>query len=78
LLAQYIDDLPAQANAKVKRWIENAAGLPIQLLAYSDAKAEEVIDNTPLNIKLWGSLLVLASLVLALGLYVYNKGNNSS
>lgn len=74
LLAEYIEDLPAQTNNKVKRWIENSAGLPIQLLAYSDAKAGEAIDNAPLNVKLWGSLLVLASLVLALGLYVYNKG----
>lgn len=78
LLAEYIEDLPAQTNNKVKRWIENSAGLPIQLLAYSDVKAGEAIDNAPLNVKLWGSLLVLASLVLALGLYVYNKGSTQA
>lgn len=78
LLAEYIEDLPAQANNKVKRWIENSAGLPIQLLAYSDVKAGEAIENAPLNVKLWGSLLVLASLVLALGLYVYNKGGSNT
>lgn len=71
LLAQYIVDIPAQTNNKVKRWIENSAGLPIQLLAYGDDKASNLVDNNPFNIKLWGSILVLASLVLALGMYVY-------
>lgn len=79
LMVEYIADIPAQANAKVRRWIDNAAGLPIQLLAYNDRgksplHLEEEEEPSPLNVKLWGSLLVLASLALALGIYVYRKG----
>jgi len=75
LLVEYIADIPAQTNTKVKRWIDNSAGLPIQLLAYNgQQQPEQVEDSSPLNIKLWGSLLVLASIVLALGIYVYRKG----
>lgn len=79
LLVEYIADIPAQTNAKVRRWIDNAAGLPIQLLAYNEQnKASSSLDSeeevSPLNVKLWGSLLVLASLALAIGVYVYRKG----
>ena len=79
LLVEYIADIPAQTNAKVKRWIDNAAGLPIQLLAYNEqsrgtSSLADEDETSPLNVKLWGSLLVLASLALALGVYVYRKG----
>lgn len=79
LLVEYIPDIPAQTNAKVRRWIDNSAGLPIQLLAYNKrtnvpVRPEEEEEPSPLNVKLWGSLLVLASLALALGIYVYRKG----
>ena len=66
LLVEYIADIPAQTNAKVKRWIDNAAGLPIQLLAYNEQNQRDfTLDSedeaSTLNVKLWGSLLVLAS-----------------
>ena len=76
LMVEYIADIPAQTNGKVKRWIENSAGLPIQLLAYGQPQSQLDTEEqeTPLNVKFWGWLLVLASLVLALGVYVYRKG----
>lgn len=76
LLVEYIADIPAQTNSKVKRWIDNCGGLPIQLLAYGRDQAGQVEQerSSVLNIKLWGSLLLLASLLLALGVYVYRKG----
>jgi len=74
LLAQYIIDIPAQTNTRIKRWIENSAGLPIQLLAYSDVADKRGADSEPFNIKLWVSILVTGSLLLALGIYVYRMG----
>ena len=79
LLVEYIADIPAQNNYRVKRWIDNSAGLPIQLLAYGQKisttqRPQDEEETAPLNVKLWGSLLVLASLVLALGIYVYRIG----
>lgn len=76
LLVEYIVDIPAQTNHKVKRWIDNCGGLPIQLLAYNEQPqpTQAAEEESPLNVKLWGWLLVLASLVLALGIYVYRKG----
>ena len=74
LLAQYVIDIPAQTNTRIKRWIENSAGLPIQLLAYNDVAEQKGMDSEPFNIKLWVSLLVTASLLLALGIYLYRMG----
>ncbi len=78
LLVEYIADIPAQTNGKVKRWIDNSAGIPIQLLAYGQTPRPQLEmpeqEESTLNVKLWGWLLVLASLVLALGVYVYRKG----
>lgn len=74
LLAEYVIDIPAQTNARIKRWIENSAGLPIQLLAYNDVVDGRVEDSEPFNIKLWGSILVTCSLLLALGIYLYRMG----
>jgi energy-coupling factor transporter ATP-binding protein EcfA2 len=75
LLAQYVIDIPAQTNKKIKRWIENSAGLPIQLLAYSDVTDKKrATENEPFNIKLWVSILVMGSLLLALGIYAYRMG----
>ncbi|NVK25171.1 MAG: hypothetical protein HWE10_09615 [Gammaproteobacteria bacterium] len=71
LMAEYIPDLPAQANVKVKRWIENAAGIPIQLLAFNENSTLENTDGSPLNLKFWGALLVMASLLLTLVIYIY-------
>ncbi len=75
LMVEYIEGIPAQTNSKIKRWIDNAGGLPIQLLGYNEQSGEgQAEDDSPLNLKLWVSLLVLASLILALGVYVYRKG----
>lgn len=74
LLAQYVIDIPAQTNTRIKRWIENSAGLPIQLLAYNDVAEQKGMESEPFNIKLWVSLLVTASLLLALGIYLYRMG----
>jgi septal ring-binding cell division protein DamX len=73
LLAQYVIDIPAQTNNRIKRWIENSAGLPIQLLAYKDA-GDSSSEGEPFNIKLWVSILVTSSLLLALGIYLYRMG----
>ena len=73
LLAQYVIDVPAQTNNRIKRWIENSAGLPIQLLAYKDA-GDSSSEGEPFNIKLWVSILVTSSLLLALGIYLYRMG----
>lgn len=73
LLAQYVINIPAQTNARIKRWIENSAGLPIQLLAYKDA-GEGSSEGEPFNLKLWVSILVTCSLLLALGIYLYRMG----
>ena len=73
LLAQYVINIPAQTNARIKRWIENSAGLPIQLLAYNDA-GDGSSEGEPFNIKLWVSILVTCSLLLALGIYLYLMG----
>jgi len=74
LLAEYVIDIPAQTSPRIKRWIENSAGLPIQLLAYNDVNAGKVSDSEPFNIKLWASILVTCSLLLALGIYLYRMG----
>lgn len=77
LMAEYIPDLPAQTNIKVKRWIENSGGLPIQLLAFSENKTLEPSDNSPLNLKFWVALMVMASLLLTIGIYVYRLNVSS-
>jgi septal ring-binding cell division protein DamX len=74
LLAQYVIDIPAQTNTRIKRWIENSAGLPIQLLAYNDVGDNRSGEGEPFNIKLWVSILVTCSLLLALGIYLYRMG----
>ena len=71
LLAEYIDDIPAENNSRVKRWIENSAGVPIQLLAYNQESNLTLTEGSGLNVKLWGTVIVVASLVLSLALYWY-------
>lgn len=74
LLNTYFSELPAITDSKLKRWIENSKGVPIQLLAYNDQQNFEVTNTSGLNIKLWGAVVALASLLLALGIYAYNVG----
>ncbi|MDO6721205.1 hypothetical protein Q4575_17470 [Psychrosphaera sp. 1_MG-2023] len=74
LLNTYFSELPAITDSKLKRWIENSKGVPIQLLAYNDQNNLELVNSGGLNIKLWGAIVTLASLLLALGIYAYNVG----
>lgn len=71
LIKQSFDDVPSPDTAKVKRWIENAQGNPIQLLAFDTQDALKLAKPVAMNIKLWVSNLVVASLLLALGVYMY-------
>ena len=74
LLKQYVEDLPAASNSKVKRWIENAQGIPIQLLAYDQESDLVVSSYATFSVKLWGSLVVAFSVILALSIHAYNLG----
>ncbi|MDC2889074.1 AAA family ATPase [Psychrosphaera algicola] len=56
LLNTYFSELPAITDSKLKRWIENSKGVPIQLLAYNDQNNLELVNSGGLNIKLWGQL----------------------
>lgn len=71
LIKQSFDDVPSPDTAKVKRWIENSQGNPIQLLAFDTQDKLKLMKPVTMNIKLWVSNLVLASLLLALGVYMY-------
>lgn len=77
LLSTYFPDLPLASDNKVKRWIDNAKGVPIQLLAYQGATDFEVSQGG-LNIRLWGAVVICASLLLAISIYAYNIGYFSS
>ncbi len=71
LIKQSFDDVPSPDTAKVKRWIENAQGNPIQLLAFDTQDALKLAKPVAMNIKLWVSNLIVVSLLLALGVYMY-------
>ena len=71
LLTRYFENLPSPSNPKIKRWIESANGNPIQLLAFDQKDALKLSNASPLNIKLWVAVVVVASLLFALGLYFY-------
>jgi len=71
LLAEYVSDLPGEANIRVKRWIENSGGIPIQLLAYDQDSSLKISDVSGLDVKFWGIVVIVASVVLAVGLYLY-------
>ena len=71
LIKQSFNDVPSPDTAKVKRWIENAQGNPIQLLAFDTQDALKLAKPVTMNIKLWVSNLVVVSLLLALGVYMY-------
>lgn len=71
LLARYFENIPSSNNVKIKRWIENANGNPIQLLAFDDKESLKFASVSPMNIKLWVSVVIVASLLFALGLYFY-------
>ena len=75
LLTRYFDDVPSSNNVKVKRWIESANGIPIQLLAYDQANQSTLGQIPPLNLKLWGAVLVVVSLLFALSNYFYRTSN---
>lgn len=74
LLKEYFGELPPANNHRVKRWIEASKGLPIQLLAYDQNSDLAIASNFPINLKLWVSVIVSASVLLALTLYAYNTG----
>jgi len=74
LLKEYVEDLPAANNGRVKRWIENAQGVPIQLLAYDQESDLVVTSNSLINVKLWGAVIVASSVILALVIHGYNTG----
>ena len=76
LMESYYTELPPITNSKVKRWIDAAKGIPIQLLAFNENSALKITDSKPLNLKLWVSSVVAASLVLALILYFYRLQMN--
>ena len=63
LLKEYVEDLPAANNGRVKRWIENAQGVPIQLLAYDQESDLVVTSNSLINVKLWGAVIVASSVI---------------
>ena len=71
LMKEYVAELPAETHHKVKRWIDNAKGIPIQLLAYEQDSDLQLANNLSLNIRLWGTVVVVTSVLLALGLYWY-------
>lgn len=73
LLKQSFENLPSADSAKVKRWIENSQGNPIQLLAFDTSDSFKVVSPLQMNLKLWVSSLVLVSLLLAIGVYVYRQ-----
>jgi septal ring-binding cell division protein DamX len=71
LLNQSFDHVPSASTTKVKRWIEDSKGNPMQLLAYDSSGNLKVVREETFNLKLWGSIIVLASLILSLGVYYY-------
>ncbi|MDA8621833.1 hypothetical protein N9L48_04220 [Psychrosphaera sp.] len=73
LINQSFDGVPSSDNVKVRRWIENAQGNPIQLLAFNTNDALRISTPGAMNVKLWGSSLVLISLILALSVYFYRQ-----
>ncbi|GAB2990548.1 AAA family ATPase [Psychrosphaera aestuarii] len=78
LLKQSFENLPSADSTKVKRWIENSQGNPIQLLGFDTSDSFKVVSPLQMNLKLWVSSLVLVSLLLAIGVYVYRQYLTSS
>jgi septal ring-binding cell division protein DamX len=72
-LQQYFSTLPPESDSGVKRWIDLSAGHPTQLLSYGKTDVEDNENVKPLNLTLWITVLITASLVLALGMYSYRK-----
>lgn len=71
LLKHYQPELPSANHSGVKRWLDNAKGVPIAVLAYDSAAIEDE-KGSVLNLKLWVSVVITISLLLPILLFINN------